>query len=389
MVVGVKLLIDLEYTKELKKHTQDKSILLVEDDHSAVSVLAKILSRYFHKVLVAKDGMEGLEAYSRNIETLDIVVSDITMPYMNGIELSKEIRRLRPKQKIIIISSHNETDNLLGAIEAGVNSFIIKPIDTKILLTKLAEICEEIDMQKSAEKQQELERILAEQNKLAALGEMIGIISHQLKQPLNGMSIMCEALRIKVQKGEKLDADSVGEIVDKARGYVDFMNSTITTFKNFLQPTSRNTKFKLSTAINNVANILIPQFQLYSIDLSIDCVEDSEIMGFESEFKNVILNMINNSKEAIISNKSKVRLIEIRIYKEEKNAIVRIKDTGGGIPKEKIDTIFKKHISEKRSGNMGIGLNIAKAIISEKLKGDITFQNTELGVEFTIAIPAL
>lgn len=141
-------LIDIEKDKyqiqKLKKYTKKMSILMVEDYEPLHLSLKKILSSLFESVDATFDGQEALALYENRVDNskeYDIVLSDIVMPNMDGIELCKNIKKLNPKQNIIILSAHKETNYLLEFINIGIRRFIPKPVELNALLSELSLVC--------------------------------------------------------------------------------------------------------------------------------------------------------------------------------------------------------------------------------------------------------
>lgn len=143
--------------KELKKEASELNILFVEDDESARNFLQTFLSKFFKTVIVAENGQEGLDAYLNSHIPFDIVLTDITMPIMNGIQMIEEIRKVDPRQIIVVLSAHHDTANLLKAIELMVEYFIVKPVDDEKLLAVLLKICGRANRRKEFQRLQAME----------------------------------------------------------------------------------------------------------------------------------------------------------------------------------------------------------------------------------------
>lgn len=131
--------------KELHKFTQDLQALYVEDDDKLREETRALFEPLFRHVETARDGIEGLEKYNNDL--YDLIITDINMPRMNGIEMVKHIRNINPEQKIVAISAHNEPDILISLIKAGVNSFILKPIIQQEVIDALYPVCRDAYIQ--------------------------------------------------------------------------------------------------------------------------------------------------------------------------------------------------------------------------------------------------
>jgi len=128
--------------KLLKEHFSHVSILYVEDEEEERTLTCAWLRRYFTNVVEATNGVEALEHYKNS--TFDLVISDITMPKMNGITMTKEMKKMNPEQQIIIISGHKESDFLFDLLDIGIDAYIMKPIDTTVLLKTLWDTTKQI-----------------------------------------------------------------------------------------------------------------------------------------------------------------------------------------------------------------------------------------------------
>lgn len=128
--------------KELKQFAKDSSILVVEDDKDLNTELVELLDIFFSKVDFAYDGVEALSLYKNS--HYDIVLSDITMPKMNGVKLSQELINLNKSQSIVVLSAHSEITYMIDLIDIGIHQFVAKPFEQQELLYRLLKVCENI-----------------------------------------------------------------------------------------------------------------------------------------------------------------------------------------------------------------------------------------------------
>lgn len=169
---------------------KNQRVLFVEDEELAREKLAKLLSKLFKEVISASNGLEGLEKYEKSKitnEKIDLIISDINMPIMNGLEMLEKIREIDAIVPLIFTTARSESDNLLKAIDLNVSNYIMKPIDTMILIKKITEVCEksyfETELQ---DKQKELQTYLDAVNGVALIYKMDenGVISFANKSLL-------------------------------------------------------------------------------------------------------------------------------------------------------------------------------------------------------------
>lgn len=251
------------------------------------------------------------------------------------------------------------------------------------------------DKNKLQQKQREQERMLVQQSKMAAMGEMIGAIAHQWKQPLNAIALIAQCFKDDYDYKE-LTLEAVNEHVNGILKQVGFMAATIDDFRNFFKPARSMQFFDISAAVADIVNLMLPQLKVNYIAVYINNTgaekSGSEVFGYPNEFKQVILNLIANSKDAIAERRNRKTLknseagtINIRIESNEKQVKITFSDNGGGIPDEAMHRLFEPYFTTKGTGS-GIGLYMCRTIIEGKMKGKISARNITDGAEFTIVL---
>jgi len=221
-------------------------------------------------------------------------------------------------------------------------------------------------IRKAIEENRKKDQIMFQQSKLASMGEMMGAIAHQWRQPLNVLAINIQMLEDMEENGE-INTNFIENFVEKNMKTIQFMSQTIDDFKDFFEPTKQKETFKLEDSITEVLKLIEKQLQNYNISINISS-DNSEIESYKSEFKQVILNLLNNSKEAFIENNIQNPQIDIEI----KERVITFSDNAGGIPKEIQNRVFEPYFTTKDNGT-GIGLYMSKIIIEEHLNGKISF----------------
>ncbi|NWF67067.1 MAG: DUF3365 domain-containing protein [Campylobacterales bacterium] len=240
-----------------------------------------------------------------------------------------------------------------------------------------------IIMQRRLEKEKEEYQynLLLQQSKSAAMGQMIGNIAHQWKQPLNAMSLMIMNVEDMFSENE-LDKESMDNFVKNSISQIKYMSTTIDDFRNFFKPNKEKIDFDAIESVNNALKILNPSIKANQIQVNVKSDNQFILHGLINELTQVFIILINNSKDAFILNDIKDRTIFIDINGSNKQIIVQ--DNGGGIPKEHINKIFQEYFTTKGKEGTGIGLNIAKMILQSEYSANISFDNIENGVRFTI-----
>ncbi len=235
----------------------------------------------------------------------------------------------------------------------------------------------EIRVKEELEKNIKHELKLAEQSKMAAMGEMLGNIAHQWRQPLSTISTL--ATGIKLQKEMKILSDKdFNSSMDTINTSVQYLSETIEDFRGFFDPKNNKEKeFLFLNTIDKTLRIVSSQFVAKDIEIIKD-IENISIVSLENELIQVILNILNNSKDALHDLVNEKKLIFIRAYSEEENFIIEIKDNAKGIKEEVINRIFEPYFTTKEeSEGTGIGLYMCQNIVTNHLNGTISVSNSK------------
>lgn len=241
-------------------------------------------------------------------------------------------------------------------------------------------------VQKEVGKQREKEKLLIQQSKLAALGEMIGNVAHQWRQPISAVSaIMMNIKWTAMDQG--LNTTFLEERIQEANEQLKYMSQTIDDFRNFFKPNKEKSYFDLKKECRNAIKILNATLQHHNINLQLFSSKDMIAYGYANEFSQVVLNIISNAKDVLLERKIQKPRIEIHIYKDEHSVHCEINDNAGGISLEYIDRIFEPYFTTKELNGTGIGLYIAKEIIHKHMKGTLKVKNSDRGAVFIISVP--
>lgn len=283
--------------------------------------------------------------------------------------------------KLIIVPEFNSHKNIIGYFSVKEN------IDDKIKIREFNSVLEE-KIKKAIEESRKKDQLLSHQSKLATMGEMIGIIAHQWKQPLSSLSMKIQSIKYKKFLNEKaIDKEYIENFVIDNMQLIQFMTKTIDDFRDFFRQDKNKENFSMTQCISKTLNIVKPQLDSERIDISIEG-EDFTTNGLQSEFQQVIINLISNAKDELISKNIEKKEIKIYTSIEKGKGILTIKDNAGGIPKAILKKIFEPYFTTKERGKgTGIGLYISKTIIEETMKGKLTVSNFDDGACFKITLP--
>lgn len=230
--------------------------------------------------------------------------------------------------------------------------------------------------------------MLFQQSKLAAMGEMIDNIAHQWRQPLNTLGVIVQDTQYAFRSG-KLNQHYLQSMTTDSMEQIEFMSQTIEDFRSFMKPDQKNTPFDLNESVEQSIQLLSGMLDAHHIVMRVEYFEkELEVYGSTGEFKQVIINLLNNARDALIEKNPHNPTIHIRIFGDDTYGAVTIQDNGGGIAPEVIERIFEPYFTTKEEGKgSGIGLYMSYAIIRTKMGGMIEVSNVENGTLFTVTLP--
>ncbi len=298
-----------------------------------------------------------------------------TMTVLMLSEEEKKPKKIIHKNGWSKLSSHYDSLKALSHI-AYVTSMELQQLNQTL----------EKKIKEEVEKSRKKDRLLMQQTRLAQMGEMINMIAHQWKQPLNAISATVSGLRLKNSLGQ-YNQKFFDEQFGKIEEYTKHMANTIDDFRNFFKPTKKMEEVSLESLIENTLNIV--QFSLirHNIQIIKDYNNPDKIKTYANEIKHVILNIIKNAEDALVEREIKNGYIKIKTFKKDNFHIIEIEDNGGGIKESIIDRIFDPYFSTKKKKGTGIGLYMSKIIVEEHCKGELEVFNTKEGALFRVSLP--
>ncbi len=333
-----------------------------------------------------------------------IIVKKFTKPITNLSQIANEIAKSGGEKIVEInIDTKDEVGDLANSFEIMLNTLV----DSKKEVENFAIYLEE-EVNKKTKELQELnnslqkkveeklaeirkkDQALLQQNKMAAMGEMIGAIAHQWRQPLNALGLNIQML-IDMAEDGNCSVEEVEKFVEKNMRTIQFMSKTIDNFRNFFREDKQESEFDLKEAIESTIALQEEQLKNHQIELKLN-LEPCAIIGLRNQFMQVILNLISNAKDSIDERRESENIdkgeISISLTCKEDFAIIEISDNGTGIPEEILDRIIEPYFTTKEQGKgTGMGLYMSNEIIMN-MHGDIEIENlSESGVKFTIKIP--
>jgi C4-dicarboxylate-specific signal transduction histidine kinase len=235
-------------------------------------------------------------------------------------------------------------------------------------------------------KSKQKDHLMAQQGKLASMGEMIGNIAHQWRQPLNALGLLLQKQQIFFDRG-LLTSEKLKESIDKGTLLINKMSSTIDDFRDFFKPNKEKTDFDVKEVIDDTLELIGATLYNNNISLILDITEDVNIHGYKNEFSQVILNLINNAKDILCEEGKSQGEITISSSVHANTVNIYISDNGGGIKEGIIEHIFEPYFTTKEEGKgTGIGLYMSKMIIEDNMGGVLSVANNDKGAVFTISM---
>ena len=390
---------DIDKNKRMKKELLDVE-LLVEDGKIVIFKLVnnKNLSIQYISKSIKTFGYTKQEFESNQMSLMNLIYKDdinkvqvaINAALKNDlpnftivcrvINAANEIRWI--SSRVILIKNHSgDVSHFYGYIND---------------ITKIKVSQEELKLkvEEEVKKNRDKDRILIQQSKLASMGEMLGNIAHQWRQPLNNVSLILQFLRDNY-KNEAVSSEKLDKFMNRANTHIEYMSETIDDFKNFYKPSKTPNEFCLKECISTLLNMVKNQYESENIKIEF-ISNDVVITNYENELKQAILNILNNAKDALLSKKSILTkdensnfnaCINISLIQENKKVRIEILNNGSNIKNDIMDRIFEPYFTTKfEHQGTGIGLYMTKSIIETNMKGKIEVENIKDGVKFIITL---
>ncbi len=361
----------------------------------------------FNKTIVIDDVYQseeynffGVKEFDKkfNYRTKSIISAPIIHPIENRV---LGVLQLLNKFENNELTTYNEKDEkMLSMASSFIAIAISKAQDDIDKLKKLNKELEnankklQIRVEDEVRESKKKSSIIYHQSKLASLGEMVGNIAHQWRQPLSAISTMASGLSFSIEFNN-YDKNDTLKTLSKIVNATKHLSDTIDDFRGFYKIDKEKKDFELSKIVLTSLSIIEASIFQNHITLITNLESNIFVNGFENEFKQAILNIIQNAKEALLENIEEFdeRVILIDLKKDGDYIILSIKDNAGGIKKENLDKIFTQSFTTKENdGGTGIGLYMTKQIVEEHMLGKIKVSNEEfthhskkyMGAVFTI-----
>jgi len=383
------------------------SILYAEDEESIQKGISETLTLFGCNVICAKNGEEGFSLFKTSKLRIDLILTDIKMPKLDGLGMLQKIREVDKLVPVVITTAHQENSLLMKAIEVGISSYVLKPIDiykleetlikaieAKALREQLLEQNNKLSIE--VEKNKENQDIMVTQSRFAAMGEMINMIAHQWRQPLASIGTAAFNLKYKMQnnsfnlehkQGREEQALVFSKKLDEIEFYVQNLTSTIEDFRNFFKSDKKLVNKTINTAIKNSLKMMQKDLEENNIEIEVELCSQNKIYIYENEIIHVLMNILKNAQDSLLEKKNVYSLIQIKTQDLEDAIQIDIYNNGGGIKVNILEKIFEPYFSTKKEKNgTGIGLYMSKIIVENHHQGQLYATNVKEGVCFSIIL---
>ena len=357
------------------------SVIIVDDDPNVLKLTSLLLNKRGYSTFPCGSAGEALDVLKKN--NIDVVLSDIVMPEMSGIELLERIHSSDPDIPVILITGFADLDKAIDAIKKGAFDFITKPYETAYLMhsvEKAASFHRLIKME--ADYRHILEELNAEVESLMTertMGLMALTLADRVRNPATTIAWTCKRMLEKEDAPERL-REGLNIILSEA----ERLDSIVKDFHElFKERESRFIHQEIKDVVEDVVSVAEKEASHKGIDLTVNISNEPLSMNMESNIlRMAILHLVKNAIEATPAGSS----ITIKTYGDNEKVVFEVSDAGPGIPKEVIDRIFEPFFSTKKH-RFGMGLSLVKQIVSEHM-GEIKVESeTGKGTTFRLIFP--
>lgn len=387
--------------KEVQKEYASYNVLYVEDEREIAQIGVKVLGLFFNHVHSEENGEAGLEYFRQNSKDIDIVITDINMPLMDGIQMCRNIRKINQDVPIVITTAFNENKYLLQAIDIGISGYILKPLNIEELIKTVSKALEpRVLKDRLDEQEKQNKENLLKSAKFSAIGQLAAGLTHEINTPLTyikgSIEMMCYVMQSLPESNEKTLLEKYFQRADdgvkRIANIVDSMSEVAK---------KSNEEIKLTNIFQTVVVATIMGYnrskhitKIYINDEPFNMSIDKNKEVYEAyvqpqRIEQVWIVIINNALDELIKIPDfHDRELKIYIEDEKDYVVVRFEDNAGGIGEDIIENLFEPFKSTKESSGMGVGLSIAKKIVDEQY-GNITAYNKDKGAVFEVLLPKI
>lgn len=360
------------------------TILLAEDEPDLQEVVKEHLSFFFGRVIVARDGTEALKQLEA--EKIDLLLTDIQMHPMDGIDLVVTLRERGIDFPIIMMTAYSDESKLMQAIEAGVNHYLKKPIDKRQLYSSLNNCIEEIGA-KNARREQE--KMQLQKAIMQSKAELLKDIAHHWRNPLSVIHGMLEMVVLDLEDDEGSREELIATVkggIQQSQERVQELSRSISIFADMMSRTGGAKSVLNLKQILQDCTVIHADSDESACAISVKGDDSCEVYGSQSDFCTVSYNVIRNALESMENLQDKQ--LEITVERHDSRASVTYQDWGEGFTEEMLKKACEPYTSTRHihSGS-GMGLFLSRQMVADGLEGELEWGNNDKGAYVRLNLP--
>jgi len=271
---------------------------------------------------------------------------------------------------------------VLLIVSAIVYFYKYKMIEAKQLI-----LTQQEQLQRQIQEMQKKDKMLTFQSKQAVMGEMISMIAHQWRQPLSTVTLNISNLQVKKLLGEEIKDEELDRALENISDTVVYLSETIDDFQTYFRPDKEVSSLDINELINKAISFVQPRLEKSTIEIKFFQQPRLMVNTYANEVIQVLLNIINNAIDELVSRKIKYPKLTINLFNREKEVAISIADNAGGISPENMDAIFEPYFSTKGKNGTGLGLYMSQMIMQKQFHTEIDVKSTNYGSVFTVVVP--
>jgi len=341
----------------------DKNILIVDDNATNILLMQAILEEEgFKNILSASSAIEAYDVLDD--QSINLILMDIVMPEIDGLEATEAIRSNQKYLQIpiIMVTATDDDVTLKKSFDLGVVDFIRKPVNQVELIARISTTLQS----------QEKDSFILQHSRFDAMEEVIGMLAHQWRQPLSVINAIIGTIQMQ-QELEVLEKDTLETSLKDIVMHTTKLSDMITTFREFFKSDVSASLANPNEAISKSLKLVQENIEHEHIQFHLNLGEMEPVFYIQNLLIQALNNILINSKEAHIRNKTQDPVITIRSFKQNGKVNILIEDNAGGIASNIIEYIFEPYFTTKKEKNgKGLGLYLAKTILTQQLKGNIS-----------------
>jgi C4-dicarboxylate-specific signal transduction histidine kinase len=353
-----------------------RKIIVVDDEEDILNFLSRSFQKSYD-VITVQNGGEAVNLFGKT--AFDLVVTDINMPGINGIQLLDVAKTLVPDCEVILMTGFSDVDIVIKALNQGAFAFVTKPLDIAMVSKRIEDglaVVRARENEKKVRKEMKNELLMQSlfAQRLSVLAAMSGGIAHELNQPLNGIGIYAATLAFMADSKNNISAPSVKDIAEEITQAVKKANTIIEHMKEFSSGANvgENRILNLKQAVIRSLNLFSVQLNSEKINLIFDIPDYLEVLTNQNRLEQVIINLVSNAKDSIIE-KSKLGQSEdpeneivIKASEGGDSIFLDVRDSGMGVSEELQSNLFEPFVTGKKTSmGSGLGLPICRRILND------------------------